>query len=1272
MNNTPHNAIRPGGGPLTPGGLHLGARVPGLVARLRGPELDHLATLVASDAPEQLASLGSSFTQQRDSERKRRDHFQTEIQAAATPAESKQILQRFLMENSGPSLKQDTRALKRWLDAEALLERMNARMDQMGVLLELIARLMGGLDLGPNAVGLLEDLLTDVRLQTRREAARTLAEWCVARQASGEMDTQLAERILAQGLDPNQDPLTARCCLWVLCAVGRPGDEALETGLQNPNSHPVVRSQFLRVALLGGNARRDLAWKWGRLDPSEQVRCALAQALLAEGSRVSLDRLKSLAHTDSAHAVRNLTQNLLKRHSSTPMDDPFEPGPEMQALVTELAELRSGEALNVRLPSGESPLDLAVSLLSAADTGFGFALAPAADGQVRVSRGENKVLRFWRIVHEFRHPSPGKRRLGDHLTGRSEPGPIRVASGCLAEQVPTPVPNQSTQAQEASDSAPWLPTPERFLEAADWGSVLVISQEGITTLDAPAGGLSRLWGQLRISTQMTQLDRQRKASLASKDPETRRQYVFELERMGFRAHFEPHPESRAPLPGIHQHFSVLAPALLAANNSPGDLGLVAGALGLYSLGRLAKNHRQTASARAAIPFRIGNWGTRGKSSVARLQAALFEGLGYPTFCKTTGSEPSVVFSGPGRSGQRLLSYRPLDKVSIFEHAESLKLSQKLGARVFIWECMALRPEYVDQVQKDWTQDHLSVITNAHADHENLQGPTGRDVAEVIARFIPRDGLTLSAEKEMRPILQEAADEKNCTMEWVLPDAVQSIPADTLSAMPYQAHPANVALVLHMAEILGVDREEAAFLLAKHALADLGALRTLPDLRHLGRTLEITNGMSANQPMGLINNWRRCGYLEVDPAGHPESFVVSLVNNRQDRPNRSAAFARSIVRDLPAHRHLLMGTNIEGFARQIEDELDQSLAEWTHPKGPRGMERRLKSLRRQLCLTSPGPLLRSTAKGLGLRGSQLAKVAEELDNYIAQAPETMLSLPAARKSLQPIEADLRALAQQMEGALFHSSTERRQVIDDAVDAWLDCAAEALSFAAMARACGLSTSETDRLKMAQECYRALFLAHLVPIPGSPSPDQLFGHIAQSAPPGAHIRCMAIQNIKGPGMGLARCLSAAHAHLPARDLIRSENQADRAKGLNALLQITDGSIPLCQELLRSIYAMPVDSSLAKERDRCVNHLHRALAQCESKLLSAEQFGGLTQQVRRWGTGALNPVLSPFRRRRADRVLEDLCENRISNARAARELAHIAALETDTQNSTEPGLLT
>jgi hypothetical protein len=367
----------------------------------------------------------------------------------------------------------------------------------------------------------------------------------------------------------------------------------------------------------------------------------------------------------------------------------------------------------------------------------------------------------------------------------------------------------------------------------------------------------------------------------------------------------------------------------------------------------------------------------------------------------------------------------------------------------------------------------------------------------------------------------------------------------------------------------------------------------------------------------------------------------------------------------------MGTNIQGLARQIEDELSIALSEWTLPKGPRSMERRLKVLRRQLCLTSPGPLLRSTARGLGLKGTQVTTIAADLDNFIAQAPERLISLSAAREELAPLKNDFLDLAQQMEGSLFHSSKERRQVIDDAVDDWLACAAEALAFSAMARACNLTSDTRERLELARKCYRELFLAHIVLVPGNPTADRLFNVVARSAPPGTQIRCMAVQNIKGPGLGLARCISAAHDRLQIRASLKSTQLDVQRTGLSALVQTGGWSIPLCQELLRSIYAMPAETLLTTERDRAVKHLHHALAECEDNLRLESNLGGLSKRWTRAISGFINPVMAIPRRWRADQIINDLAENRISNARAARELDEIVSSESESSDNTAEGLL-
>ena len=84
--------------------------------------------------------------------------------------------------------------------------------------------------------------------------------------------------------------------------------------------------------------------------------------------------------------------------------------------------------------------------------------------------------------------------------------------------------------------------------------------------------------------------------------------------------------------------------------------------------------------------------------MARLQAALFEGLGYDVVCKTTGCEAMMLrTAGDGRS-EELYIFRPLDRATIWEHVDVMEHAARSGADVFVWECMGLRPRYVEQLQ----------------------------------------------------------------------------------------------------------------------------------------------------------------------------------------------------------------------------------------------------------------------------------------------------------------------------------------------------------------------------------------------------------------------------------------------------------------------------------------------------------------------------------------------------------------------------------------------
>ena len=88
---------------------------------------------------------------------------------------------------------------------------------------------------------------------------------------------------------------------------------------------------------------------------------------------------------------------------------------------------------------------------------------------------------------------------------------------------------------------------------------------------------------------------------------------------------------------------------------------------------------------------------------------------------------------PGIPAREIFLYRPYDKATVWEQRNVLSLGRRFGARVFLWECMALQPDLVNLLQSQWMRDDYSTITNAYPDHEDVQGPTGVDVATCIYR-----------------------------------------------------------------------------------------------------------------------------------------------------------------------------------------------------------------------------------------------------------------------------------------------------------------------------------------------------------------------------------------------------------------------------------------------------------------------------------------------------------------------------------------------------------
>ncbi len=1265
-----NRSIPVGGGPRTPYGRELAGRLPPLMSRLRGPEIDAIAANLDNFQPETLANTAKQVLRVREEAQQQRDQLQAGLDTLTDSASVQRTLEHHLRRTRrGKELWKDLRALRRWLDADAILERVDTEIDTQGVYLEILATLLEGQPLTERSDRILRQLLKDRRVPTRRAAANALALSLSQVDSTDEQArTDRSELLVEHILWPGEDIITARRCLKVLPTLSADRARNLVDALFGDFLRPdafLLRAQAARISQAADDATATYTLKLAQYDDSETVRCALADGLAGRQDPDSLSVLRGLSRIDTARSVRVHARRLLLESGAPDalMMDPgyrhrFRPDSVMEDIADGLAELRPGTSQKVTLPPGNTALELARALVYAADTGHGFSLSPAPGQQVQVSRGEQRVIRLWRLLHELRNPTPDKRHLGDHLSGRGYVGPIRVPPERLGGASDT-IPSARVRHDSLDSWAPWLPRPEDCLDAADWGSLVFLTVQGITTLTAPKDVSARLRAQLQATWSMSKLSDQRFRALSAGSPEGRGAYSRELRSMGYVLEFESHADGGVPLPQIEQYFpSIMSPfaVLLGTHrNTPGDLALATGIIAAAYFGRLAWHHHKIRQNRASIPLVIGGWGTRGKTGTERLKAALFEGLGYPVMCKTTGSEPSVLMNRPGQPPQVLPVYRPLGKASIWEQATLLEHAARVRPRVLLWECMALRDEYVDQLQAEWTRDDLSTITNAHPDHEDVQGPGAADVARVISKFIPQEAPTLTTEIEMLPILRDEAKGKRALLRAVDKNRVQAIGQDLLDRLPHDEHPENLALVAALASELGVDTEEALIMMGDHVVSDLGSLATSDPVRHLGRSVRFTNAMSANHKAGFLASWRRSGLTAADPQGKPDQYLVTVVNNRRDRVARSKAFASVLVENIYAHRHVLMGTNVQGLLRYIETALDKQLSELQLDEDARGLQRRLNQIRKQLCIVSPGMLVRSTARRLGLDTNTVVEVAKALDTALSHPPDTPLSLAEAAEILQELKPDLEHLAETAESSIFHDELDRRQALAQLPDHWLSAAAEGLAFAALAQYCSHVDNEEARNEAARTLTREIFLSHLH-ILESPDPlgEQVTRFVLECCPAGTQVHTVGMQNIGGAGLSFAR--DWAHGASLARWTEQLGQPDTQQTALAELAQATKGALPFFQEARAAVSELP----LSPESSAAAEHLDSQIADRRAAVVLGHLPTSLTTQLTSFLKIPFSPLAAIHKQRKSEQIWTDLAQERISLPRAAKELALLESTST------------
>lgn len=953
----------------------------------------------------------------------------------------------------------------------------------------------------------------------------------------------------------------------------------------------------------------------------------------------------------------------------------------LRALAEQVAAIPAGRWRRLPRRLAEADADLGRLLALLAQDDHGYDLWRGAFG-AWVTRGQRLGFRAWRWLHEFRHPATDKRQAFRHTVGRIYRGNLRAPSAILAELAETKVPGEPLFEGTEAGWRPYLPLVDELISCLDqWNRTLHRhTSEGITEIVAPPVVWRRLWARLVLTARFPEYARLRNWREGSQqDPAA---YLREITRLGFGVRLLPHPsEPELPLepdPLVGRFFPSAAPEPAVETGSPQpaldriaqalalwpagegtalwerfrdyffsvyqnslfDLGVFLAAIGGWFLGQHAYINLRIRQARRRRALVIGGWGTRGKSGTERLKAALANALGFGVMSKTTGCEAMFLYAYPFGVLKELFLYRPYDKATIWEQANVLRLADRLRAEVFLWECMGLTPAYVHILQRQWMRDDLATITNTYPDHEDLQGPAGYNIPEVMTEFIPRDSLLLTSEEQMLPILRDAAARLGTGLRTVGWLEAGLLTPDVLERFPYEEHPYNIALVLALAEELGIERDFALKEMADRVVLDIGVLKRYPQSRVRDRRLEFVNGMSANERFGCLNNWQRMQFDQRDRYREPGIWITTVVNNRADRIPRSRVFAGILVADLSADRHFLIGTNLDGlhgYVREAWESHIQGISLW--PAGAdaaeaaRILERQARWQRVPTEAEHPRQRLMALLDGLGIAG------APEPPPEFWRDPAGLESWLAARE-----------VAEEHRGELAAHLIEEGRCLED-------------YRALAARVAGGEAGQRAALDAEfRELLWRWFARKLVVIRDPhASGEQIIERIVRETPPGMDNRIMGMQNIKGPGLDFVyRWQAWETCHQACRRLRDPEPPVARQglqelSGFQEFGQLSEGeTLATLTEVRYSEVAQ--NEFFQAELTLIESNLRQALAGARVK--AQAKTGGRSTVISRV-FGAVEAFLDAGdavrRRRLADRIYRDLADERISAQRAALELREL-----------------
>lgn len=341
-----------------------------------------------------------------------------------------------------------------------------------------------------------------------------------------------------------------------------------------------------------------------------------------------------------------------------------------------------------------------------------------------------------------------------------------------------------------------------------------------------------------------------------------------------------------------------------------------------------------AKRRRAVPLRICVTGTRGKSTVTRLLAAVLREAGYRVLAKTTGSKPVLILPD-GSEREIVRRGRP----SILEQKGVLRRASRLRADAIVVEMMSIRGESLRAEANAIFRLVLLLVTNVRLDHLDDMGRSKEAIAATLAEAIPSGARVFVPENEAYPVFAATARARGAALVTV---SCAAAPVSFGGPSPIAEFPDNLRLVESAAASLGIAPPVIASGLAKARL-DFGSLQVWRAPAAEGRAaLFLASAFAANEPesSALV--------LAALRRRHPglPAKTVGLLNLRSDRGDRTLQWLRAIQDGFfdSFERLIFIGDHTRALARLARaGKLTKVPAACLVERDPEGIMSRLRAL-----------------------------------------------------------------------------------------------------------------------------------------------------------------------------------------------------------------------------------------------------------------------------------------------------------------------------------------